>query len=231
MSEKSLKQQAAEAALDYVTDGMKLGLGTGSTANFFIQALGEKVANGLNVLCVPTSIASHELAKSLNIPLTTLDETPKLDLVVDGADELDLELNLIKGGGAALLREKIVAAASAKMVVIADDSKLVDPLGAFPLPVEVIPFGAAATVELMHEAIKNAGSAGAVTLRLLPDGKPLITDGGHYIYDCALGTIINPKQLALNLNVIPGVVEHGLFIGLAQVAILAAKDGIKKIEL
>lgn len=231
MSEKSLKQQAAEAALDYVTDGMKLGLGTGSTAVFFIQALGEKVANGLNVLCVPTSIASHELAESLGIPLTTLDETPKLDLVVDGADELDLELNLIKGGGAALLREKIVAAASAKMVVIADDSKLVDPIGAYPLPVEVIPFGAAATVELMHAAIKNAGSKGAVTLRLLPDGKPLITDGGHYIYDCALGTITNPKQLALNLNVIPGVVEHGLFIGLAQVAILAAKDGIRKIEL
>lgn len=231
MTEKSLKQQAAEAALDYVTDGMKLGLGTGSTAEFFIKALGEKVANGFNVLCVPTSIASHKLAESLNIPLTTLDETPKLDLVVDGADELDVELNLIKGGGAALLREKIVAAASAKMVVIADDSKSVNPIGAFPLPVEVIPFGAGATVELMHDAIKNAGSAGAVKLRLLSDGKPLITDGGHYIYDCELGKIQNPKQLALNLNVIPGVVEHGLFIGLAHVAILAAKDGIQKIEL
>lgn len=231
MTEKSLKQQAAEAALDYVTDGMKLGLGTGSTAEFFIKALGEKVANGFNVLCVPTSIASHKLAESLNIPLTTLDENPKLDLVVDGADELDVELNLIKGGGAALLREKIVAAASAKMVVIADDSKSVNPIGAFPLPVEVIPFGAGATVELMHDAIKNAGSAGAVKLRLLPDGKPLITDGGHYIYDCELGKIQNPKQLALNLNVIPGVVEHGLFIGLAHVAILAAKDGIQKIEL
>lgn len=231
MTQKSLKQQAAEAALDYVTDGMKLGLGTGSTAVFFIQALGEKVANGFNVLCVPTSIASHELAKSLNIPLTTLDETPKLDLVVDGADELDAELNLIKGGGAALLREKIVAAASAKMIVIADDSKLVAPLGAYPLPVEVIPFGAAATVELMHNAIKNAGDKGAINLRLTADGKPLITDGGHYIYDCALGEIHNPKQLALNLNVIPGVVEHGLFIGLADVAILATKNGIQKIEL
>ncbi|MCJ8322724.1 MAG: ribose-5-phosphate isomerase RpiA [Rhizobiales bacterium] len=231
MNAEHLKQQAAEAALDYVKDGMKLGLGTGSTAVYFIKGLGEMVANGLNVICVPTSIASHELAKSLNIPLTTLDETPKLDLVVDGADELDAELNLIKGGGAALLREKIVAAASAKMVVIADDSKLVAPLGAYPLPVEVIPFGAAATVELMHKAIKDAGSTGAVTLRNNADGTPLITDGGHYIYDCALGSIANPKQLALNLNVIPGVVEHGLFIGLAQVAILATKTGIQKIEI
>lgn len=231
MNAEQLKQKAAEAALDYVKDGMKLGLGTGSTANYFIKALGVMVANGLNVSCVPTSIASQQLAQSLNIPLTTLDEIPKLDLVVDGADELDADLNLIKGGGAALLREKIVAAASAKMVVIADDSKLVNPLGAYPLPVEVIPFGAAATVELMHQAIADAGSTGAVTLRKNADGSTLKTDGGHYIYDCALGRIINPKQLALNLNVIPGVVEHGLFIGLAQVAILATKNGIQKIEI
>lgn len=231
MNAEQLKQKAAEAALDYVTEGMKLGLGTGSTANYFIKALGAKVANGFDILCVPTSIASQQLAQSLNIPLTTLDETPTLDLVVDGADELDAALNLIKGGGAALLREKIVAAASNKMVVIADDSKLVKHLGAYPLPVEVVPFGAYATVELMHKAIKDAGSAGQVTLRLLADGAPLITDGGHYIFDCALEKITNPKQLALNLNVIPGVVEHGLFIGLAQVAILATANGIKKIDI
>lgn len=231
MSAESLKQQAAEAALDYVNSGMKLGLGTGSTANFFIKALGKKVANGFDVICVPTSVASHDLAKSLNIPLTTLDETPELDLVVDGADELDLELNLVKGGGGALLREKIVAAASKKMVVIADDSKLVDDLGAYPLPVEVIPFGASATIHMMKQAIKSAGASGAIRLRNNIDGTPFITDGGHYIYDCALAKITNPKKLAKSLNVIPGVVEHGLFIGLSSVAILATDTGIRKIEL
>ncbi|NRA87627.1 MAG: ribose-5-phosphate isomerase RpiA [Rhizobiales bacterium] len=231
MSAESLKQKAAEAALDYVKPGMKLGLGTGSTANFFIKALGKKVANGFDVICVPTSIASQELAASLNIPLTTLDDTPALDLVVDGADELDAELNLIKGGGGALLREKIVAAASSQMVVIADDSKLVDFLGAYPLPVEVVPFGAAATIHMMKAAIKSAGASGAIRQRNNIDGTAFITDGGHYIYDCALAKIENPKQLAKNLNLIPGVVEHGLFIGLSKVAILATENGIKKIEL
>ncbi len=231
MSAENLKKEAAEAALDYVKSGMKLGLGTGSTANYFIKALGKKVANGFDILCVPTSIASQELAKSLNIPLTTLDATSKLDLVVDGADELDEALNLIKGGGGALLREKIVAAASSQMIVIADDSKLVNHLGAFPLPVEVVPFGAGATIEMMKQAIKNAASSGAIRLRNNVDGTPFVTDGGHYIYDCALGQILNPKQLAQNLNLIPGVVEHGLFIGLSKVAILATATGIKKIEI
>ncbi len=231
MSAQNLKQQAAEAALDYVKPGMKLGLGTGSTANFFIKALGKKVANGLDVICVPTSIASQDLAKSLNIPLTTLDETPELDLVVDGADELDAELNLIKGGGGALLREKIVAAASKQMIIIADDSKLVDNLGAFPLPVEVVPFGAGATVQLMKNAINSSGTSGEIRLRNNADGTVFITDGGHYIYDCALAKITNPKQLAESLNIIPGVVEHGLFIGLSNVAILASNNGIKKIVL
>lgn len=225
MTPDEQKRVAAARALEYVEDGMKLGLGTGSTAAHFVDLLGAKVAEGLNVLCVPTSEATHAQATGLNIPLTTLDETPHLDMTIDGADELDAALNLVKGGGGALLREKIVATASDRMVVIADDSKVVETLGAFDLPVEVVPFGAGATVNMMREVAAKLGCTGEITRRKTEDGKPYFTDGGHYIYDCAFGTIPNPAALSVELNKIAGVVENGLFCGIATIAVIAGPDG------
>ncbi len=227
MSADELKRQAAARALDLVCPGMRLGLGTGSTAKHFVDLLGRRVAEGLDVLCVATSEATQAQAVSLNIPLSTLDETPALDLTVDGADEIDPQLRLIKGGGAALLREKIVAAASARMVVIADDGKLVPTLGRFPLPIEVVPFGLEATRRAVATAISASGAAGELELRLSPDGTPLVTDGGHFILDARLGAIERPELLAQALNMVPGVVEHGLFIGLASGAILAGAGGLR----
>jgi ribose 5-phosphate isomerase A len=221
-----LKKQAAARALELVQPGMRLGLGTGSTAKHFVDLLGERVAAGLDVICVATSEATQAQALSLAIPMSTLDETPELDLTVDGADELDSDLRLIKGGGAALLREKIVAAASRRMVVIADDGKLVGKLGRFPLPIEVVPFGLEVTRRAVAAAIIQSGSAGELTLRKRPDGAVLVTDGGHYILDAHLGTIDHPELLAQALNTVPGVVEHGLFIGLATMAILAGAGGL-----
>ncbi|WP_353183771.1 ribose-5-phosphate isomerase RpiA [Bosea sp. (in: a-proteobacteria)] len=227
MSADELKRQAAARALDLVHPGMRLGLGTGSTAKHFVDLLGRRVAEGLDVLCVATSEATQAQAVSLNIPMSTLDETPALDLTVDGADEIDPQLRLIKGGGAALLREKIVAAASARMVVIADDGKLVPTLGRFPLPIEVVPFGLEATRRAVATAISASGAAGELELRLRPDGTPLVTDGGHFILDARLGAIERPELLAQALNMVPGVVEHGLFIGLASGAILAGAGGLR----
>ena len=204
---------------------MRLGLGTGSTAALFVDAVGKRVAEGLNVLCVPTSEATAAQARSLNIPLTTLDETPELDLTVDGADELDGDLVLIKGGGGALLREKIVATSSSRMVVIADASKRVDVLGAFPLPVEVVPFGAEATARSMAAVAKDLGCTGGIVQRQ-KDGAPFITDGGHYIYDCAFGRIADAPGLGAAFNRIPGVVEHGLFVSIASVALVGTDDGV-----
>lgn len=229
MSAEDQKRRAGEKALDFVEPGMKLGLGTGSTANHFVRALGAKVAEGLDVVGVPTSEATVELARSLGIPLTTLDETPMLDVTVDGADELDSALRLIKGGGGALLREKIVASSSGRMVVIADDSKEVGMLGQFPLPVEVIRFGAEATRGKIVWAAGETGCTGDITLRRAGDGEPFLTDSGHFIYDCAFGKIPDPEALALVLSSIPGVVEHGLFIGLATVAILGTDEGTRTI--
>jgi len=226
MDADALKKQAAARALELVRPGMRLGLGTGSTAKHFVDLLGAKVAAGFSVLCVATSEVTQAQALSLGIPMSTLDETPELDLTVDGADEVDSELRLIKGGGAALLREKIVAAASARMVVIADDGKLVKTLGRFPLPIEVVPFGLEATRRAIAAAIEASGSAGELVLRRRPDGAVLVTDGGHYILDAHLGAIAEPEKLALALNVVPGVVEHGLFIGLASGAILAGASGL-----
>ena len=225
MSAEDQKRSAALKALDYVEDGMRLGLGTGSTAVHFVDALGERVAGGLNVLCVPTSEATAAQARGLNIPLTTLDETPALDVTVDGADELDGDLVLIKGGGGALLREKIVATSSHRMVVIADASKRVEVLGAFPLPVEVIPFGAEATARAMAEVAGKLGCEGGITQRL-KDGEPFITDGGHYIYDCAFGQIKDAPALDAALNRIPGVVENGLFVSIASVVLIGTDDGV-----
>ncbi len=226
MSTEQLKRDAAAEALKLVENGMRLGLGTGSTAKHFVNLLGERVRAGLKVICVPTSEVTAAQARSLAIPLTTLDETPELDLTVDGADELDSHLRLIKGGGAALLREKIVAAASRDMVVIADISKQVGVLGAFPLPIEVNAFGLGAT-QRMVELV--CGSA-VVSLRKTAQGAPLVTDGGHLILDAHLGYIDDPEALDAALHRIPGVVEHGLFIGLCSRAFLASPNGVAVID-
>jgi len=225
-----LKRQAAARALEEVRDGMKLGLGTGSTARHFVDLLGQRVAGGLRVVGVPTSEATRAQAEACKIPLTTLDEVDRLDLTVDGADELDRALNLIKGGGGALLREKIVAAASDRMIVIADETKWVDVLGRFPLPIEVIPFGLAATQRAMATAFAQSGVSGQMGLRKANDGHVFVTDGGHWIVDAHLGRIADAPRLAGLLSLIPGVVEHGLFIGLATTAILAGAQGIRVVE-
>jgi len=230
MSKEELKRAAAAKALEYVEDGMQLGLGTGSTAKHFVELLGERVRGGLRVIGVPTSEATRADAERCGVPLTTLDEINHLDLTVDGADEIDPALNLIKGGGGALLREKIVAAASARMVVISDDSKWVDMLGQFPLPVEVIPFGLAATRRALGAAFAQAGVAGEISLRQGKDGHAFVTDGGHWIVDAHLGRIPDPPRLAALLSAIPGVVEHGLFIGLAKTAILAGSQGLRIVD-
>jgi ribose 5-phosphate isomerase A len=225
-----LKRQAAARALEAVCDGMRLGLGTGSTAKHFVELLGERVRAGLKVIGVPTSEATRADAIRCGIPLTTLDEIDRLDLTVDGADEIDHDLNLIKGGGGALLREKIVAAASDRMVVIADDTKWVEALGRFALPIEVIQFGLAATQRAIGAAFTESGVSGPMVVRKRQDGHVFVTDGGHWIVDAHLGRISNARRLAGLLSSIPGVVEHGLFIGLASVAILAGTDGIRVVE-
>jgi len=230
MDIEAQKRQAAARALDWVRPGMRLGLGTGSTARHFVDLLGERVRAGLDIVGVPTSEATRRQAEQLRIPLTTLDETPALDLTVDGADEIAHDLNLIKGGGGALLREKIVATASARMVVIADESKWVRVLGRFRLPIEVVPFGLGATRRAVDAALAAAGAPGPAQIRQGQDGHAFVTDGGHWILDAAPGQIADPRSLADRLRAIPGVVEHGLFIGLAQAAILAGPSGIRVVE-
>lgn len=218
---RNLKLEAAQEALKSVKDGMRLGIGTGSTAEEFVKVLAEKVADGLSIVGVPTSERTHKLCSQLCVPLTTLDETPELDLTIDGADEIDPALNLIKGGGGALLREKIVAAASKKMIVIADGSKLVGTLGQFPLPIEVNIFGLKATRILIDKVSTELGLTGSLVLRKNVDDQPFLTDGGHYILDASFGRIADPEAVARRLNEVPGVVEHGLFIGLATLAVVA----------
>jgi ribose 5-phosphate isomerase A len=230
MSPENLKRAAAARAVEFVRSGMKLGLGTGSTANEFVELVGEKVRAGLDLIAVPTSEATRVLAGRAGIPLTTLEETPELDLTVDGADEIDPDLVLIKGGGGALLREKIVAAASAQMIVIADETKWVSRLGKFPLPIEVNKFGLAATQKAVERAIAAAGASGPLKLRTGKDGLAFVTDGGHLILDAALGQIADARVLADCLTAVPGVVEHGLFIGFAQKAILAGPAGVRIVE-
>ncbi len=230
MDIEAQKRQAAARALDWVRPGMRLGLGTGSTAKHFVDLLGERVRAGLDVIAVPTSEATRVHAEQLNIPLTTLDETPALDLTVDGADEIGPDLTLIKGGGGALLREKIVAAASASMIVIADDSKWVPVLGRFALPIEVVSFGLAATQRAIDAATAAVGAPGPLKLRKDKNGHVFVTDGGHWILDAALGRIADPKALADRLSAIPGVAEHGLFIGLAHAVILAGNAGVRVVE-
>lgn len=226
MDAESLKRAAAERAAALVSDGMRLGLGTGSTARHFVSCLAARVRGGLRVVAVPTSEATRAQAEREGIPLTTLDETPELDLTVDGADELDGGLRLVKGGGGALLREKIIAAASRRMIVIADGSKRVETLGRFPLPVEVVPFGLEATRRAAARALERLGLSGELRLRSAGTGGVFLTDGGHLILDAALGRIPDPEALAAALAGIPGVVEHGLFLGLATGAVLATEGGL-----
>lgn len=217
---------AAKRAVEFVQDGMKLGLGTGSTAAWMVRCLGERVRNeGLRVVGVPTSTRTAELAQQVGVPITTLDQAKWLDLTIDGADEFDPQLALIKGGGAALLQEKIVATASDQMIVITDAAKEVAQLGAFPLPVEVIPFGWATTKALIEETLISMDVLGRdCSLRMNGD-KPLLTDESNYIVDLHLKRIGNPRQLALLLNQIPGVVENGLFIDICDIVIIGHGDG------
>ncbi|MFZ0402943.1 MAG: ribose-5-phosphate isomerase RpiA [Pseudolabrys sp.] len=227
MNADAQKRAAAARAVEFVRPGMRLGLGTGSTARHFVELVGERVRSGLNIVAVPTSETTSADAKRCGITLTTLDQTPELDLTVDGADEIGPDLCLIKGGGGALLREKIVAAASARMIVIADRSKLVSTLGQFPLPIEVVSFGLAATQRAIEKAIGAIQRPGPLTLRRGKDGHAFVTDGGHWILDAALGRVDDPAALAHALSGVPGVMEHGLFIGLAHMAIVGGPDGVE----
>jgi ribose 5-phosphate isomerase A len=234
MTEADLaKFNAAQAALDYIKDGMVVGLGTGSTSAHFVRALGQRVRQGLRIRGVPTSEATRNLAEQEGVPLVEISQVSAIDVDVDGADEVDTAFRLVKGGGGALLREKIVAAASKRMVVIADESKWVETLGAFPLPVEVTRFGFTMTQQRVAEALRKTGCAGdEVVLRI--SGKanePVITDGGNYILDAHVQRIANAEALATELQAIAGVVEHGLFIGLAQTVILGKAKGAEVKEL
>jgi ribose 5-phosphate isomerase A len=222
------RRRAAEAALEDVRPGMKLGLGSGRTAEHFVRMLAERVRGGLAVVGVPTSARTAELARAEGIPLATLDEEPALDLVVDGADEVDPRLRLIKGGGGALLREKIVATASARMIIVADKGKLVDALGAFPLPVEIVPFGATPVRLSIERMVARLGLSGSMAWRRAGAG-PYVTDGGNHILDVSLGRIDDPERLAQELDTMPGVVEHGLFIGLASLVVVAGSDGVTRL--
>lgn len=217
---------AARKALDYVEDGMRLGLGTGSTAAWLVRLLGEAVREeGLRITAVPTSTRTADLAREVGVPISTLDEVRWLDLTIDGADEFDPDLNLIKGGGGALLQEKIVATASDQMVVITDASKQVDRLGAFPLPVEIVPFGWQTTKALIEESLMGLDVMGRQASLRLDRDAPFITDEGHYILDLHLRRIGQPRQLALVLNQVPGVVENGLFIDICDRIVIGHGDG------
>ncbi len=218
------KAAAARKSLEYVKDGMVVGLGTGSTATFAIQFLGQQVREGLKIRGIPTSRASGELARSLKIPLTSFDEVAYTDVTIDGADEVAPGLALIKGGGGALLHEKIVAAASRRLVIVADEHKLVERLGRFPLPVEVIPFAASPVKRQLEEIGAHP------VLRAGHDGSPYITDEGNFIFDCHYGEITDPAAVAHTIKSITGVVEHGLFLGLASVAVVAGPNGARVIE-
>ena len=224
MSNDQAKQAAARASLQFIKDGQVVGLGTGSTAKYFIELLGEKVKQGLKIRTIASSIRSQEQAASLGIPITNFDECQQIDVTVDGADEVDPQLRLIKGGGGALLHEKIVASATKQFVIIVDASKRVPVLGKFPLPVEVIKFAS----PLVEKKIAALGAK--VDLRRNPDGKPYLTDENNYILDCHFGQIPNADTLARQLSDMPGVVEHGLFIGMASVVLIAGENGVQELR-
>jgi ribose 5-phosphate isomerase A len=217
------KQLAARAAVQLVEAGNIVGLGSGSTAAYAVRLLAERVRDGLKIVGVPTSLKTKQLAEQLGIPLTTLEQNPKIDIDIDGADEIDPQLNLIKGGGGAFLREKIIASVSRRFIVIGDSAKQVTRLGKFPLPVEVIPF-AQSLIKIRIEAL-----GAQVSLRQYAYGNPYVTDEGHHILDCTFGEIADPRDLAQKLHSIPGVVEHGLFIGMAEMALVARNGEVARI--
>ncbi len=220
----NLKQMAGEKAADYVKDGMVVGLGTGSTVYYTIMKLRAMFKDGLDIIGIPTSVETERLANELKIPLTTLEEHPVIDLTIDGADEIDPNLNLIKGGGGALLREKIVASASKREIIVADERKIVQKLGErFYLPVEVVPFSETVVM-------RNLASMELNPKLRMRDGKKFITDNGNIIIDCHTGPIEDVESLEIDINLIPGVVENGLFIGLADTAIVATVNGIKELR-
>ena len=229
MTADEMKKAAALEALKFVKPGMTIGLGTGSTAKHFIEALAVKVKDGLAVTGVPTSKATAELAKKLGIPLTSLQVNPYLDITVDGTDEFDSDFRLIKGGGGALLLEKIVASSSKYMVVIADESKKVKKLGKFPLPVEVIPFGARATAWKMERALKFLKLEAKMNIRM-NGSEPFLSDGQNFIIDCALGEIPEPERLDTLLNSVPGVVDTGLFCGICGIVLMGTPNGVKEFK-
>jgi ribose 5-phosphate isomerase A len=224
MAHEQEKEAAARASLRFIQDGQVVGLGTGSTAAYFIKLLAERVRNGLRIRGIPTSLRSRDLALSLGIPLTTLDECQEIAVTVDGADEVDPQLRLIKGGGGAMLREKIVASATKQLVIVADSSKQVPMLGKFPVPAEVIPFAQA----LVTKRIAALGAD--VRLRTGADGKPFVTDENNHILDCRFGPIRDVEGLARQLSDMPGLVEHGLFIGMASVALFARGSEIVELR-
>ncbi|VAV92014.1 Ribose 5-phosphate isomerase A [hydrothermal vent metagenome] len=226
------KQQAARAAFSYVENGMTLGLGSGSTAEIFIEMLGLAVAEGLQVRGVPTSKRSAEVAQEAGVALLDVEQADHFHLTVDGADEVGPEFALIKGGGGCLLREKIIANASDLMICIVDESKLVEVLGAYPLPVEVDRFGYTITAKKIFDVLAGAGcQSPAINLRNNKDGKPFITDGGNYIFDCACDSISRVRQMAARLSAVPGVVEHGIFLDLARIVIVGTEEGADILEL
>jgi len=224
MANDQEKETAARASLRFIKDGQVVGLGSGSTATYFIKLLGEQVKNGLRIRGIPTSVRSRDLAMSLGIPLTSLDECQDIAVTVDGADEVDPHLRLIKGGGGALLREKIVASATRQLVIVADASKQVPLLGKFPLPVEVIKFAQ----PLVAKRIRALGAE--VQVRAGEDGKPFLTDENNHILDCHFGEIRDADALARQLSDMPGVVEHGLFIGMASIVLLARGNEIVELR-
>ena len=224
MANDQEKQAAARASLKFVHDGNVVGLGTGSTAAYAVRFLAERVRSGLKIRGIPTSSATRELAASLGIPLITFDDVQQIDVTIDGADEFDPQLQLIKGGGGALLREKIVASASRQLVIVADASKQVRVLGKFPLPVEVVPFAQALVAK------RIAALRAKPKLRQDASGNPFVTDEGHHILDCSFGAIPDPRGLARTLDAMPGVVDHGLFINLASVVLLARRGEVTEIR-
>jgi ribose 5-phosphate isomerase A len=227
---ESHKRAAAARAVDYVKDGMKLGIGTGTTAEAFMDALAPRLRDGLKIVGTATSKRTEEKARALGIILDDLDKLAPLDLTVDGTDEADHDLNLIKGGGGALLREKIVAASSRRMIVIAEDAKLVPKLGRFPLPIEVVPFAHGTTARRIAAVAHSLGHPSLTPVLRTKEYAPFVTDNGNHIYDCAFGAIANVPILAVALSTVPGVVEHGLFVGLASMLILGGEAGVRVIE-